>query len=62
MVGIRKKKKKEIDETEDEEVINAKTLPILKKLLQYVGLGNKRLIYPLILLIIANIIFSWLRP
>ena len=61
MVRLRRNKKA-FDEDEDEEVINAKTLSILKRLLQYVGLGNKKLVYPLILLIIANIIFSWFTP
>ena len=57
-----RRKKKEFDEDEDEEVINAKTLVILKRLLQYVGLGNKKLVYPLIVLIIFNIVFSWFTP
>ena len=62
MMVRKKRKQKAIDKEEDEEVINAKTLPILKRLLQYVGFGNKKLIYPLIFLIIANIIFSWFTP
>ena len=61
MARIRKKKRK-FDESEDEEVINAKTLTILKRLLKYIGLGNKKLVYPLIVLIILNIVFSWFTP
>jgi ATP-binding cassette subfamily B protein len=62
MMARFRRKKKEFDEDEDEEVINAKTLTILKRLLQYVGLGNKKLVYPLIILIIFNIVFSWFTP
>jgi len=57
-----RRKKKEFDEDEDEEVINAKTLVILKRLLQYVGLGNKKLVYPLIIFLILNIVFNWFTP
>lgn len=62
MMARKRRKQREFDDSEDEEVINAKTLTILKRLLHYIGLGNKKLINPLIILIILNIIFSWFTP
>jgi len=49
--GRKKKKEKEIG-----------TLGVIKRLYSYVGSRNKRLIYPLVLFISANIVVSWLAP
>jgi ATP-binding cassette subfamily B protein len=54
----RKKKGKRKDGKEPKE----STLKILKRLIQYIGSGNKKLVYSLIIFIISNIIISWFTP
>ncbi|MFX1274640.1 MAG: ABC transporter ATP-binding protein [Promethearchaeota archaeon] len=45
-----------------EEKYNLKPLQVIKKLYKYVNIGNRKLIYPLILFIVLTIIFSWFTP
>ena len=56
------KKRKKSKTREIEEEPKEKTTKILKRLLQYVGSGNKKLMYPLIVFTISNIIFNWFTP
>jgi ABC-type multidrug transport system fused ATPase/permease subunit len=37
-------------------------LRILRQLIKYVGRGNRKLMYPLIILIILNVILNWFNP
>ncbi|MHA1489482.1 MAG: ABC transporter ATP-binding protein, partial [Promethearchaeota archaeon] len=57
-----RKKKQIIIDSETQEVYNKSMFEVIKRLLQYIGLDNKRLVYPLIILIIFNVIFSWFTP
>jgi len=50
------------DEDEEELIYDKGTIYILKRLLQYVGSGNKRFIYPLAIFIALNVLFNWLSP
>lgn len=56
--------RKSVNEEEelDEEIKNTSTLTVLKRLLKYVGLGNKRLLIPLLFIMAINIILSWFTP
>ena len=56
------RRKKKIENMEDEDLYKGGTFKILKRLLQYIGSGNKKLIFPLVILIILNIIISWFTP
>jgi len=56
----KKKKKKEILNEEEEPKIG--TLKIIKRLIKYIGSANKRLIYPLIVFTVSNIIINWFTP
>jgi ATP-binding cassette subfamily B protein len=54
-------KKKEL--INDKERIDIKgTLKILRRLIQYIGKGNKRLFIPLIIIIIFNVVLNWFNP
>ncbi|MFX1588656.1 MAG: ABC transporter ATP-binding protein [Promethearchaeota archaeon] len=56
-------KRKKISESKDEEELyRGGTFKILRRLLYYIGSGNKKYILPLILLITLNIIISWFTP
>jgi len=57
-----RKKKKKSEETDDEDLFKGGTLKILTRLLGYIGSGNKKLIFPLVLLILSNVIISWFTP
>ncbi len=57
-----RKKRKKTGEDKDEEEYNGGTLKILKSLLQYIGSGNRKLVYPLLVFIISNIIINWFTP
>ena len=57
-----RKKKRKSEETIDEDLFKGGTLKILTRLLGYIGSGNKKLIFPLVLLIISNVIISWFTP
>ena len=50
------------DTSEEDEAHKKSTFEVLKRLIQYVGLGNKRLVDPLIIFIIFNILLSWVTP
>ena len=52
-----KKRKKVRDEE-----YNIGTLKIIKRLIGYVGSGNKKLVFPLIIFTISNIIINWFTP
>ena len=56
------KKRKKKGELKDGKEPKESTLKILKRLIQYIGFGNKKLVYPLIIFIISNIIISWFTP
>ncbi|MFX0146204.1 MAG: ABC transporter ATP-binding protein [Candidatus Hodarchaeota archaeon] len=54
------KKKESIN---DKERLDIKgSLKILKRLIEYIGKGNKRLFIPLIIIIIFNIVLNWCNP
>lgn len=55
---MQKKRKKK----EDKEDHKRGALKILRRLIQYIGSGNKKLVYPLIIFIMSNIIISWFTP
>ncbi|MFX0077266.1 MAG: ABC transporter transmembrane domain-containing protein, partial [Candidatus Hermodarchaeota archaeon] len=57
---MRKKKKKR--ETETKEDYTVGFLKILKRLIRFVSPGIKKLLYPLIILTVSNIIISWFTP
>jgi len=57
-----RKKKRKSEETIDEDLFKGGTFKILTRLLGYIGSGNKKLIFPLVLLIISNVIISWFTP
>ncbi|MFX0058515.1 MAG: ABC transporter ATP-binding protein [Candidatus Hodarchaeota archaeon] len=57
----RRKKNSEKKE-EEEELYQGGTFKILRRLLQYIGSGNKKYIFPLAFLITLNIIISWFTP
>jgi len=56
------KKRKKTEAVENEEEYKGRTFKILKRLIQYIGSGNNRLVYPLIVFIISNIIINWFTP
>ena len=45
-----------------EKTDNIGTFKIIKKLIQHVGAGKKRLVIPLSVLIILNVITGWFTP
>ena len=57
-----RKKRKKTEELKDEQEYSGGTLKILKRLIQYIGSGNRKLVYPLIVFIISNIIINWFTP
>jgi len=57
-----RKKRKKTEAFENEEEYKGRTFKILKRLIQYIGSGNNRLVYPLIVLIISNVIINWFTP
>jgi ABC-type multidrug transport system fused ATPase/permease subunit len=58
---MRKQTKKAGALKNNEEFTNG-TLKIIKRLIQYIGSGNKKLAYPLIIFIIVNIVINWFTP
>lgn len=58
----RKRKKKPLDPDDEPEIYDHGSFYILKRLLKYVGGSNNKLLAPLIISIIFNIIFSWFTP
>jgi len=54
----RKKKK----DSEEEDLYHGGTFKILRRLLYYVGSGNRKYIIPLVFLITLNIIINWFTP
>ncbi|NVM16771.1 MAG: ABC transporter ATP-binding protein [Candidatus Lokiarchaeota archaeon] len=57
-----RKKKKNADALRNEEKYKVGTLKIVKRLIQYIGSGNKKLAYPLVIFTVINIIISWFTP
>jgi ATP-binding cassette subfamily B protein len=57
-----RKKRKKTEALENGEEDKGGTFKILKRLVQYIGSVNKRLVYPLVIFIIANIIINWFTP
>ncbi len=58
----RNKKKNTRTPLDEEDVYDKGSLYILKRLFRYVSGSNKKMLLPLIISIIINIIFSWLTP
>jgi ATP-binding cassette subfamily B protein len=58
----KKKRKKPLGPMDEEQDYDKGSLYILKRLFQYVRGSNKNLLYPLIISIVLNIIFSWFTP
>jgi ABC-type multidrug transport system fused ATPase/permease subunit len=56
------RKKKNEKRGEEEDLYKGGTFKILRRLLHYVGSGNKRYIFPLTFLITLNIIINWFTP
>jgi len=56
------KKRKNEEAFENEGEYKGGTFKILKTLIQYIGTGNNRLVYPLLVFIISNIIINWFTP
>ncbi|MHA1724183.1 MAG: ABC transporter ATP-binding protein [Promethearchaeota archaeon] len=52
----------QVQEALEEEMKNISVLKVLRRLYQHIGLGNKRLMIPLIIIMILNVLFSWFTP
>ncbi len=46
----------------DEEIKNTGAFKVITSLFKYLGLSNKRIIFPLIIIMIFNVLFSWFTP
>ncbi|MHA1805356.1 MAG: ABC transporter ATP-binding protein [Promethearchaeota archaeon] len=51
------------DQEDLEEIMkDMSVLKVLRRLFQYIGLGNKRLMIPLSIIMLLNVLFSWFTP
>ena len=58
----KRRKKKRLGVLDEEQAFDRGSFYILKRLFKYVRSSNKKLLYPLIISIIFNVIFSWFTP
>jgi ABC-type multidrug transport system fused ATPase/permease subunit len=59
---MKRKRQSKYDPQEDDDSYKGGMFKVIKRLMSYVGVGNKKLIGVLIILIILNVFFSWFTP